>query len=240
MRDKKPMGKDHLRFLLLAVFGVAINQICFLYGLKFTTPIHSAIIMTTNPIVVTIIALFVLREKISLNMTGGIILGVCGALVLILYSHTLGKEGLNTPLGDLLTLINSISWAVFIVLAKKTMREFHTITVMKWIFLYGLPLVFFFGWDELRNTHFAAFTGSAWFATIFVIVATTFLAYLLNTFALKALSSSTVSAYIYLQPFLAAFFAVVFGKDQITGVKILAGCLILAGVYLSGRKGKGI
>lgn len=54
------------------------------------------------------------------------------------------------------------------------------------------------------------------------VVATTFLAYLLNTYALKDLSPSVVSMYIYTQPFLATLFAVFLGKDTLTPTKVLS------------------
>jgi drug/metabolite transporter (DMT)-like permease len=76
------------------------------------------------------------------------------------------------------------------------------------------------------------------FAMGFVVVATTFLAYLLNTYALKALSSSVVSMYIYLQPFLATLIAIILGKDELTVIKVISASLIISGVYLASRKKK--
>jgi len=234
--EEKPLKGDHLKFLMLAVFGVACNQLCFIFGLNLTYPINSAIIMTSNPIVVTVFTLIVLKERITIFKVSGILLGIGGALTLMLMSGKQFGFGNETSMGDLLTLINSTSWAVFVVMAKPYMQRYHTITVMKWIFVFGLFLVTPFGFADLKQTDFAAFTPHAWFALFFVVVATTFLAYLLNTYALKALSPSTVSAYIYMQPFLATFFALLFGKDTLTLYKIIAGGLIICGVYLAGKK----
>ena len=71
---------------------------------------------------------------------------------------------------------------------------------------------------------------------VFVVVATTFLAYFLNTYALKFLSSSVVSMYIYFQPFLATIIAVLLGKDELTLIKAVSAGLIISGVYLASRK----
>lgn len=229
---------DYMKFLLLAVFGVACNQLCFIFGLNLTFPINSAIIMTSNPIVVTIFTLVVLKERVTIFKVGGIALGISGALILMLTSGRAFGFSSETSVGDMLTLINSTSWAVFVVMAKPYMQKYQTITVMKWIFFFGLFLVTPFGFADLKTTDFTAFTSHAWFALVFVVAATTFLAYLLNTYALKELSPSTVSAYIYVQPFLATFFALIFGKDSLTLYKILAGSLIIVGVYLAGKKSK--
>ncbi len=235
---EKPEKNHYVKFMLLAVFGVACNQLCFIFGLNLTKPINSAIIMTSNPIVVTIFTLIILKERLTILKVSGIVLGISGALTLMLLSGKSFGFGNETAMGDLLTLINSCSWAVFVVMAKPYMHRYQTVTVMKWIFIFGLFFVTPFGFEDLKHTNFSAFTGQAWFALFFVVVAVTFFAYLLNTYALKALSPSTVSAYIYTQPFLATLFALLFGKDELTLYKIIAGSLIIIGVYLAGKKQK--
>ena len=69
-------------------------------------------------------------------------------------------------------------------------------------------------------------------AVLFVVLGTTFLAYLLNIFGLRELSPSTVSTYIYTQPVLASLIAISLGKDELDGVKIISALLIFVGVYL--------
>jgi len=238
MEKEKPRKNHYVKFILLAVFGVACNQLCFIFGLNLTHPINSAIIMTSNPIVVTIFTLVVLKERITILKGGGIALGICGALTLLLASGKGFSIDKTTASGDVLTLINSCSWAIFVVMAKPYMQQYKTATVMKWIFLFGFFFVLPFGYTDLVQTDFSVFTPHAWFALFFVVVATTFLAYFLNTYALKALSPSTVSAYIYTQPFLATVFALILGRDELTLTKVIAGVLIITGVYLAGKKAK--
>ena len=86
------------------------------------------------------------------------------------------------------------------------------------------------------NLPFYSFTGTVLFSILFVVIATTFFAYLLNTYALKALSSSVVSMYIYFQPFLATIIAILLGKDEITSIKLVSAIFIITGVYLVSRK----
>ncbi len=235
---EKVNGYHLLKFVVLAVFGVACNQLCFIYGLHLSRPINSAIIMTINPIVVTIFTLLVLKERFSFFKVIGLALGIGGALTLLLSSGKSFQINNQTALGDSFTLINACSWAVFVVMAKPYMQQYKTVTVMKWIFLFGFFLVLPFGLSDVKQVDFSLFTFHAWFALSFVIIGTTFLAYLLNTYALKSLSPSTVSAYIYLQPFLAITFALLLNKDELSVLNVLAGVLIIAGVYLVGRKTK--
>jgi drug/metabolite transporter (DMT)-like permease len=70
------------------------------------------------------------------------------------------------------------------------------------------------------------------------VIATTFFAYLLNIYGLQHLSPNTVSAYIYLQPFLASIFAIIMGKDQLTLTKLFSGGMIIMGLFLINTKQK--
>lgn len=228
---------DLKKMAILALFGVFINQVFFIYGLSLTKPINSAIIMISNPIMVILFTLIVFKERITLLKISGLLLGIVGAVTLLLFKGNL-EFGSETMMGDLLTLINASSWAVFVVMAKPYMQKYHTVTVMKWIFLFGFIYMLPVGFNDIRAVEWHAWSTDVWLGVGFVVVATTFLAYLLNTYALKDLSPSVVSMYIYTQPFLATLFAVFLGKDTLTPTKILSAVFIIIGVYLVSMKTK--
>lgn len=239
LKPEKVEKADLKKMALLALFGVTINQIFFIWGLSLSSPINSAIIMISNPIAVMLFTIFILKEKITFLKITGLGFGVIGALTLLLFkangSFAIGSD---TIVGDIMTLINSLSWAVFVVMAKPYMQKYQTVTVMKWVFLFGFIYISPFGIPELFKVDWLHLSPQIIFAIAFVVIATTFLAYLLNMFALKSLSSSVVSMYIYLQPFLATLIAVAWGKDHLTPIKILSAAFIITGVYLAGRKEK--
>lgn len=232
--NEKVDKKDFLRLFALGVFGVAINQSLFLKGLYLTSPIDAAIMMITTPILVLIIASLIIKERITLLKTAGIAIGFSGAAYLI-FQNLNGVETHNDAslLGDLYIFMNAISWGTFLVLVKPLMKKYHTITILKWTFLFGLPLVIPFGITDGLNFDWQTLSTETWLYTGFVIVFTTFAAYLLNTLALKELSPSIVSAYIYMQPFLTALITIfIFRNDTLTWGKALSALMIFVGVYL--------
>ncbi|CAN5471199.1 DMT family transporter [soil metagenome] len=230
---KEKVDRRDLPYMaMLAVFGVACNQLLFLKGLSLTNPINGAIIMTSNPIIVIIIAALFLKEKISAQKMIGIVIGAAGALIMLLYGKNF-SFGSDTIYGDMLILINSFSWALFVVLVKPLMKKYNTFTVVKWIFLFGFIYVLPFGFSEFKQIDFNSFSPAIWRDVLFVVIATTFLAYVLNTYALRALSPSVVSIYIYLQPFLASLIAIyIYKNDDLDLRKLTAAALIVFGVYL--------
>lgn len=224
--------KDALLFVLCGVFGVAINQLMFFMGLNLTTPINASIIMICTPILVLASTFIVLKESIELKRIIGISLGICGALWLILIAGN-AKFGNDTSKGDFMILINAISFTIYLVLAKPLFKKYSVITISKWIFLVGTIIVFPFSLNDLNHVEWSTFPMEIWIDVIYVVVAVTFFAYLLNNYGLKVLSPNIVSIYIYSQPLLAAMIAVNLGKDTIDLNKIIAALLIFTGVYLS-------
>lgn len=236
-KTQKVEKKDLIKMAWLAVFGVVVNQVFFIWGLSLTHPINSAIIMISNPVIVFVFTLFVLKERITAFKFTGLSLALTGATLLLLFRGNL-QFGSETMAGDLLTLINATSWAIFVVLVKPIMLKYNTATAMRWMFLFGSLYMLPIGLMDTLDTNWQAFTGDAVFAVCFVVIATTFFAYLLNIYGLQHLSPNTVSAYIYLQPFLASIFAIIMGKDQLTPTKLVSGGLIIMGLYLINTKTK--
>lgn len=224
--------KDLPRIALLGACGVAINQMLFLKGLSLTTPINASIIMVSNPIIVLLIAAMVLKEKISIGKVAGISFGIAGALLLLLFNKTF-SFGSETISGDAMILVNSTSWALYLILVKPLMKKYNTFTIVKWVFLFGFLYVLPFGFGEFRQINWGAMPSGVWTDILFVVLASTFFAYVLNTYALRALSPAVVSIYIYLQPFMATLIAVFYyHNDALDLRKVISGMLIIIGVYL--------
>jgi drug/metabolite transporter (DMT)-like permease len=74
-----------------------------------------------------------------------------------------------------------------------------------------------------------------WYSIAFVVVFTTFFAYLLNVFALKKTSPSLVGIYIYSQPIFATMISIIMKKEALQGLTIVAALLIFGGVYLANK-----
>ena len=237
------MYKDHIkkkdvpRLMLCGLFGVAINQLLFFEGLNDTTPINAAIIMTSNPVLVLIMAAILLGETISRRKVIGIMLGISGAVTLILMKGNVTVSG-STAYGDLLIFINAASYAAYLVVVKPLMVKYKPLTVIKWVFLFGFMIVIPFGWEQFTEINWIEMPRTIFYETLFVIIGTTFIAYLFNVYGLSRVSPSTASSYIYFQPLLAGIFAISLGKDELHIYQIICAALILSGVYMVSRRQK--
>jgi drug/metabolite transporter (DMT)-like permease len=222
--------KDLVRFFFCALFGVAINQLFFFKGISLTSPILGSVIMTSTPIVVLIISYFIIKEKITWLKFGDIIMGGTGAIFLITAQ---GIDLSNSTFqGNIFILINAISYSVYLVIVKPLMIKYDALTVIKWVFLFGSFMVIPIGYQDLTLANWANFDYAIWLSIIYIIVGSTFLAYLLNLWSLKTVSPSLVGYYIYLQPLFASVIAVIFRGDEITISNILFSIMIFSGVFM--------
>ena len=234
MRYEKIAKEDRLRLFFCGVFGVAVNQLLFFKGLSLTSPINASIMMVCTPILVVVMGYFAMTEKFSKLRIIGIVTGLAGAVFLIL-NPAQGRQMGLVNWGDLLVLLNACSWGLYLIIVKPLMQKYHTITVIKWVFLTGFIIVLPFGYHQLIAVDWHRMSNKIYWEILFVVFATTYLAYILNTYSLKNLSSSVAGTYIYSQPLLTALFAVMMGKDQIDFVKIIASLMIFSGVYMASR-----
>lgn len=225
-----PSTKDLGRFIAAAAFGVAINQIFFFKGISLTSPIMGSVIMTSTPIIVLIISFFLLGERITWLKSAGIILGAIGAVLLITSKGVDFSN--NTFQGNLFILINAVSYSIYLVLVKPLMAKYDAITVIKWVFLFGSFMVIPFGASDLMNVNWQQFNYSVWLSIGYIIIGSTFLAYLLNVWSLKHVNPSLVGYYIYLQPLFATAIAVAFRGDILTMKHIVFASMIFAGVFM--------
>ena len=229
--------KDYGRFFLCALTGIAINQLLFLKGLSLTYSIHASLLMLATPILITIFAAWLLREKLTILKIAGLALGITGAFILISARDTSG-DAIDPLKGDIFIIINAISYTFYFILVKPLMLKYNPVVVIRMVFSFGLTIILPFCFTQFIETDFTKFTTLAWTNMALLVLLGTFLAYLFNVYGIKILGASIAGAYIYSQPIIAAVLAIIFLGEDLNVYKIAAGTLIAAGVYLSNKKVK--
>ncbi len=229
--------KDMLYVLLCSVFGAAVNMLCFFEGLKHTSPIHASLIMVLTPILILIISAIIIKERITKGKAIGMILGLSGAALLISSSGS-DTDKVASIYGDVLVMLNAISYGLYLVLARRLYHKYNPVTVLKWIFFFGVFLVAPFGGMDAFNADYSAFPFNIWLSVLYVLILATSGAYLLNAYALSKVLPSTVGFYVYFQPLIATAAAIMLGEDTIDAIKIGSAMLLFIGVYFVNKPSK--
>ncbi len=244
---EKVEKKDLFRLMLCGLLGASCNQLAFFHGLSLTSPIDTSIIMTSAPAVVFVFSAIILREKITSYKLLGLSIGAIGAIGLVWYGQV--TQGTSTFVGNLLVFLNVCFFSLYQVIVKPLMTKYHFITIISWVFLFGLLFLIPFGLkDVIYETNYQAFNLNTYLVIGFIIVFTTFFTFLFNIYALKQVSPSVAGSYTYTQPAISFIIVIIltllFDNKTYSGdiniIKIMSCFMVIIGVYLISKKPKAI
>jgi drug/metabolite transporter (DMT)-like permease len=159
-----------------------------------------------------------------------------GGCVLLILQRSNSAPGENYLLGDILIIINAISYTLYFLLVKPLMKKYSPMHVVRWVFTIGFFMLLPFGFQQMQQISWQNFQWQQFAALVLIIFTGTFLAYYFNAYGLQHLGAGVAGAYIYTQPIFAALIAILFFSETINLQKIIAGILIFAGVYFVSRK----
>lgn len=233
-REKVSLRDLGLLFLA-SLFGIQLNQSVFIIGLSMTSPIDASVIATVVPILTMVLAALFLKEPITWKKTLGVFIGAAGALMIILNST--GADGIagGNSLGNILCLLSSLSYAIYLAAFKGLVSRYSPVTIMKWMFLFATMCCAPFFYQDVVSIDYSILPADIYAGIAFVVVGATFVGYLLIPIGQKTLRPTVVSMYNYEQPLVSALVAVAIGLDTLNLTKIAAAILIFGGVFIVTR-----
>jgi drug/metabolite transporter (DMT)-like permease len=86
-------------------------QVCQNVGVKLTSATNSSIIISSDPIMIAVLAAVILKERMNLARAGGILAGFIGVLIIILSEGQRASMGSSALSGDILSLGAALSWS---------------------------------------------------------------------------------------------------------------------------------
>lgn len=226
------------KLALLGFLGIFLNQVLFIVGLSYTTPTNAAILMTSIPAFAVGVAALLGLERIGPYRLAGVTLAICGALVIL--DPTRFSVGNSTLIGNLLILINCLSFATFLVLQRPILRQLPWQTVIAGAFVFGSLGVLAVGGTTLKELSPGSLSTSTWMGILYILVFPTALSYLINSWAIQRSSALLAAAYTTLQPLLTALLSRLFLAEVLTWRQAIGFALIASGLWcVSWRSGRG-
>jgi drug/metabolite transporter (DMT)-like permease len=224
---------DLWAFTYLGFFGVAINQVCFTIGLRYTSVGHSAVIVGMGPIYTLVLAVLFRLEQATWRKATGMAIALAGILVMA-SEHGMTARS-PSLLGDAITMTGSIGFAIYAVLGKKVAGKYDALTMTAYNFVVGglivLPVALHRAWTFGPAEKWRAVPWQAWAAMFYMAVFSSALAYLFYFWLLRYLEASQLSAFTYLLPVSATLLGIVWLGEPGSWWKVFGGSLALGGVY---------
>jgi len=228
-----PKGNEWGYFALLGFLGISFHQWLQSNGLITAQATTTAWIVSTSPAFIAILGWMVLKEKLNLLQSSGIVLAMIGVLAVVskgdLSTLVGGKFGTT---GDFLILISSVNWAVFSILSRRGLKNHPSTRMTFWVMTIGwlITAVAFFA--NKSYTEMPLLDARGWMAMIFLGIFTTGLAYIAWFDALAQLPAAQTGAFLFVEPLTSMVVAAIILNEQVTLVSILGGAVILLGIWL--------
>ncbi|HEX8737765.1 MAG TPA: DMT family transporter [Pyrinomonadaceae bacterium] len=227
---------DYWRFLVLSFFGVTLNQFLFVSGLALTKASNTSLLAVTIPIFALTVGSVLGVERLRSVTILGIVAAAVGVVLLI--DPRNASFSSETTLGDVLIILNSLSYGVYVVISKDVITRNGALKSIAWVFIFASLICVPVGFYSLSGVRISNVSPLIWFLVLYIALVATLLPYLLNAWALARVNPSVVAVYIYLQPLIGFSTAVVFLAEKVTLWTIFAAILIFSGVFLVTRKRK--
>lgn len=227
-----PARADLPRLMFCATIGIALNQAFFLEGLARSTPMNAGLVICLIPVFTFVIAAVMRLERFSTARAIGVLFACAGVVPLVLGGETELQGGHG--LGNFLLVVNSLLYAMYLVLTKPLVHRYPPLVVIAW--MYALSLVFlpyFLASAPLLPEDRGSTT--AWSALAYILVFPTVVGYLFNAFALSRVRASTTAVYIYMQPIITGVGSWYFLGEQPTPGLLRAAALLFIGIWLVTR-----
>lgn len=225
--------KEKIFLFLLGAIGIYGYMMTYLAGLKYTTPVSSSILLALIPIWVFIITVIFFSEKLTFLKALGLFIGLGGAL-LSMFSKKDASLASNPFLGDMLTLLSSFIYALYLIFSHRLLQKIGIFSLLKWSFtgatVSSIVVNLFTGWDApVLNTPYH------WLAIgvlLFVLIFPTVVSYLLLPVGLKYLNTTVVAMYGYVIIVVATVVALLIGQDKFDWLMVFSIFFLCIGLYL--------
>jgi drug/metabolite transporter (DMT)-like permease len=222
--------RDRLAIMKLGFIGIALYNLFFMYGLKYTTASHSALFISLSPLFAVLLQARMGKERLTPAIALGIFLASTGVYLVISGRHggfSFTASGLT---GDLLTLCASVLWALYTLKAKPLLEKYSAITITAYSMAAGSVLLLPIGLHELLRQSWTAVSPQSWAAFGFSAIVSAGIAFSLWYQGVRRIGVTRTIAYHYLVPFVAVVFAVLFLGERITLLQVAGGIAIIGGV----------
>ena len=223
--------KDILLLGCAGLFALVFNQCSYTIGLNLTSPSNSSIMTTSMPIFAMVLSFFILKEPITWQKAGGVLLGCAGAVIIITTSATAGNAKVGNIWGDLLCMSAQLSFALYLSLFKPLIQKYSLFTVNKWMFTWATLIIWPFTLGHISNIDFASVPMSTWWETGFVVFFGTYISYICMMVGQQTLRPTVVSVYNYMQPLVSVSVSVAAGLAVFKTSQALAAILVFSGVW---------
>lgn len=203
-------------------------------AIKITLVSNVSFIVCTAPLLTTILALLIKREKATRWLVGGSLIALVGVALVVYNGNFVLKI---SPLGDFLSLFSALLWAFYSLIIRKLSDRYSAVFITRKVFFYGVITILpFFAVYPWRFDVSKLLEPAILFKLVYLGVLASLICFVVWNVTLKRIGMIMASNYLYLNPVFTLTGSILLLGEHLTAVALTGCVLILSGVYLAGRK----
>ena len=232
--DIRKLDWRDLGLSIVAGVFLAIHFVSWIYSLEYTTVLVSVVFVTSSPLWVALLEWFVLRQKLPRLVLVGLIIAICGGL-LIGFSGGGGAvvEGSNHLLGSGLALLGAIAIAVYLTVGRD-IQQSQKLHILPYLWLvYGSAGILTLIIVGMTGTPILGYSSQGYLWLVAMTIFPQLIGHSSLNFATRYLPATIVSMMTQLEPLGSAILAYIIFSELPRPIQILGSGIILVGVMLA-------
>jgi len=226
--------KDEFMLMLSGLTGGTFYFIAENTALGITQASNVALLVCTTPIFTALLVHWIFKEPLRRNMIIGSIIALIGVGLVVFSGSVLLQIN---PLGDFLSIMAALMWAVYCLILKPLGKKYPTAFITRKVFLYSIiSLLVYFLFDPLQVKTEVLFHPVVTLNLLFLGIVASMLCFIAWNAAVKVLGPSRTANYIYVQPFSTLVLSSIILSEIITLASMIGALCIIGGVYLAEKE----
>jgi drug/metabolite transporter (DMT)-like permease len=225
--------KDWGKTAVLGLFCVGLYHILWTLGIHRTSSTTSALIISTSPILVGVICSLLGMESMTPRRWLSLFTGFLGVM-LVMMSNSPKLPGQENPLiGNLLTSLSAILFALYAVIAKPLLREHSPLRVTAVAMLVGLHMIIPFGLFTSPLHSWVLPPPQIMLGCVYITLMGTVVAYILWYCGVQKIGPVQTVLFHFLTPCVSLVVAPILLGDTTSAAKLLGALVVFISVMLS-------
>lgn len=226
--------KDEFMLMLSGLTGGTFYFIAENTALGITQASNVALLVCTTPIFTALLVHWIFKEPLRRNMIIGSIIALIGVGLVVFSGSVLLQIN---PLGDFLSIMAALMWAVYCLILKPLGKKYPTAFITRKVFLYSvISLLVYFLFNPLQVKIEVLFHPVVTLNLLFLGIVASMLCFIAWNAAVKVLGPSRTANYIYVQPFSTLVLSSIILSEIITLASMIGALCIIGGVYLAEKE----
>lgn len=225
-KNSKFKPRDWLDFTLAGMLNVCLSMLFLQLSITYGKANLSAVIISSNPLFVTIFAALFLREQISKLHWGGLTIGLLGLMLIIFAERAAMHNSANLGLSVLFGLGAATTFALSTVYSKHLIEKHGNMVTLCFVFLSGSIVLFLYSLLMGKNLMFDLTVRNVVMMS-YLSIGITGIAYILYFLAIKEIGAARASQYFFLKPAIATTLAWFIYSETLQLSQILGIVLII-------------